>query len=134
MFNNRDVQRLIKLKQHSRIKFDFFFALHFEHECFVEDRISRASNTLRGASVFKETDRYLKMLVLAHIYEVDECGTLDNIAAQVPFVGVKTVFGHLALAWNILGSCLWLAVTLRGGNCAFAGMRNRMQDFVKNSL
>jgi tRNA A37 threonylcarbamoyltransferase TsaD len=74
------------------------------------------------------------MLVLAHIYEVDECGTLDNIAAQVPFVGVKTVFGHLALARNILSSCLWLAVTLRGGNCAFAGMRNRMQDFVKNSL
>ena len=74
------------------------------------------------------------MLILAHIYKVDKCGSFDYVATQVPFVWVKTILGYLTLAWHVLSSRLRLAVALGAVYSAFAGVWDRMQDLAQDAL
>ena len=72
------------------------------------------------------------MFIWAHIYKVDKCSALNDVAAEISLVWVEAVMLCLTLArrvnWHTAG-CLWLAVGLGDTHrSGLARVRDLLQD------
>ena len=95
MLENRNVDGLVQLQQHSWVKLYLFVVSdEFKHEGLVEDGVTGGLNDLGAEPVLQEAACNGDLLVGAHIHEVDECVALEDRAAHVPLVGVEVISMH----------------------------------------